>query len=307
MTLADYRDRASVMIWVVLMGLAAQRFLALPGRSITTEVLGSPVTLTITANTVLAVLLAGLVATGVEAIVRAHPKADSELAAARRLRQRQQALHGSRATPSHPAVLTAQERAELVIRSHWVYWGAPVALILVAVFLLPVAPSTVYWVLGLIGTGVVLGLAVAGIYNTIDPFQTGYRRARLGMNALTYALALVLFLVVYRTRVRSIVSATEVLLVSSLLALELLRGSARPTIMIALYAAITGLVLGQATWALNYWRLDSLTGGLVLLVLFYDVIGLSQHGLQGAIKRRIVVEYALITIAAIALIWQFAP
>jgi hypothetical protein len=308
MTLIDYRDRASVMIWVVLMGLAAQRFLALPGRSITAEVLGSPITLTITANTVLAALLAGLVATGVEAIVRAHPQADSELSTERQLRQQQHALHGSRATPTHhPPVMTAQERAELVIRSHWVYWGAPVALVLVAVFLLPVAPSTVYWVLGLVGTGVVLGLAVAGIYYTIDPFQTGYRRARLGMNALTYALALVLFLVVYRTRVRSIVSATEVLLVSSLLALELLRGSARPTIMVALYAAITGLVLGQTTWALNYWRLDSMTGGLVLLVLFYDVIGLSQHGLQGTIKRRIAVEYGLITIAAMALIWRFAP
>ena len=294
------------MIWVVLIGLAAQRFLVLPERSIAAEVLGSPITLTITTNTILAVLLTGLVATGVEAIVRAHPKADRELAPAQQLRQRQESL-ASRATPARASGLTPQEREELVLRSHWVYWGAPIALVLVAVFLLPVAPSSVYWVLGLIGTGIALGLAVAGIYYTIDPFQTGYRRARLGMNALTYALALVLFLVVYRTRVRSIVSATEVLLVSSLLALELLRGSARPTIMVALYAGITGLVLGQATWALNYWRLDSLTGGLVLLVLFYDVVGLSQHGLQGTVKRRIVVEYVLITIAAMALIWRFAP
>ena len=302
MTLTDYRDRASVLIWVALMGLAAQRFLFLPERSFTAEVFGSPITLTITADTILAALLTGLVATGVEAIVRSHPKSERELAAA----PRQESLASS-ATSPRTSSLTAQERAELGMRSHWVYWGAPIALILVAVFLLPVAPSSVYWVLGLIGTGIALGLAAAGIYYTIDPFQTGYRRARLGMNALTYALALVLFLVVYRTRVRSIVSATEVLLVSSLLALELLRGSARPTVMVAIYAVITGLVLGQATWALNYWRLDSLTGGLVLLVLFYDIVGLSQHGLQGTIRRRIILEYALITITAMALIWEFAP
>ena len=304
MTLTDYRDRASVIIWVVLMGLAAQRFLVLPERAFTAEVFGSPITLTITTNTILAALLTGLVATGVEAIVRSHPKSERELVAFPR--QRQEMRAGS-ATAVPTVNLTSQERAELAMRSHWVYWGAPIALILVAVFLLPVAPSSVYWVLGLIGTGIALGLAMAGIYYTIDPFQTGYRRARLGMNALTYALALVLFLVVYRTRVRSIVSATEVLLVSSLLALELLRGSAKPTVMVAIYAAITGLVLGQATWALNYWRLDSLTGGLVLLVLFYDVVGLSQHGLQGTIRRRIVLEYALITITAMALIWEFAP
>jgi hypothetical protein len=302
MTLIDYRDRASVMIWVVLMGLAAQRFLVLPERAFTAEVLGSPITLTITANTILAVLLTALVATGTEAVVRAHPK--GELSQVRRVRRREL---GSSATLVRPAPLSPGERAALISRSHWVYWGAPIALILVAIFLLPLAPSAVYWAFGVIAAGVTLGLALAGIYYTIDPFQTGYRRARLGMNALTYALALLLFLVVYRTRTRSVLSATEVLLVSSLLALELLRGSNRPTIMVALYAGVTGLVLGQATWALNYWRLDSLTGGLVLLVLFYDVVGVSQHALQGRVRRRIILEYALITIAAMALIWEFAP
>jgi len=120
-------------------------------------------------------------------------------------------------------------------------------------------------------------------------------------------VALVLFLVVYRSRARSIVSATEVMLVSGLLALELLRGSGRPTLMITHYAAITGLLLGQVTWALNYWRLSSLTGGLVLLVVFYDVVGLAQNALQGRIGRRVLIEYGLISIAAMALIWEFAP
>jgi hypothetical protein len=301
MTLTDYRDRASVMIWVVLMGLAAQRFLVLPERAFTTEVFGSPITLTVTANTILAALLTALIATGTEAVIRAHPKGELSIA------PRSRRDYASSATPVRPAPLSPAERAALVSRSHWVYWGAPIALILVAIFLLPFAPSAVYWVLGVIVAGLTLGLVLAGLYYTIDPFQTGYRRARLGMNALTYALALLLFLVVYRTRNRSVLSATEVLLVSSLLALELLRSSNRPTIMVALYAGITGLVLGQATWALNYWRLDSLTGGLVLLVLFYDVVGVSQHALQGRVRRRIILEYALITIAAIGLIWEFAP
>jgi hypothetical protein len=156
-------------------------------------------------------------------------------------------------------------------------------------------------------TGAALGLSMAGIYYTIDPFARGYRRARLGMNALTYAVALVLFLLVYRSRARSIVSATEIMLVSGLLALELLRGSGRPMLMITLYAGITGLLLGQVTWVLNYWRLASLTGGLVLLVVFYDVVGLAQSALQGRISRRVIIEYGLITIGAMALIWKFAP
>jgi Protein of unknown function (DUF5656) len=299
MTLVDYRDRASVLVWVALMGLVAQRVLALPSRDISATVLGSPITLTITTNTILGALLAGLVASGTEAVVRAHPR---NRAGGRIVLQ----------TPLQPPATGQrdpdQQLALILTRgNHWVFWALPVALVVVALFLLPVAPSQSYWLLGLILTGIALGLSMAGIYYTIDPFARGYRRARLGMNALTYAVALVLFLVVYRSRARSIVSATEIMLVSGLLALELLRGSGRPTLMISLYAGITGLLLGQVTWALNYWRLSSLTGGLVLLVVFYDVVGLAQNALQGRIGRRVLIEYGLITVGAMALIWEFAP
>ena len=56
------------MIWVVLLGLAVQRFLSLPERSIELDVLGSPITLTITANTILGAVLAALAASGTEAV-----------------------------------------------------------------------------------------------------------------------------------------------------------------------------------------------------------------------------------------------
>jgi hypothetical protein len=276
------------------MGLVAQRVLELPSREISGTVLGSPITLTITTNTILGALLAALVASGTEAVVRAHPRS----------------LAAGWTLPTGSSVREETARRDFTgaaTTSRWVFWALPVALVVVALFLLPVAPSQTYWVLGLMLTGAALGLAMAGVYYTIDPFARGYRRARLGMNALTYAVALVLFLVVYRTRARSIVSATEVMLVSGLLALELLRGSGRPTLMIALYAGITGLLLGQVTWVLNYWRLSSLTGGLVLLVVFYDVVGLAQNALQGRIGRRVVIEYGLITLAAMALIWELAP
>ncbi|MGQ9489278.1 MAG: DUF5656 family protein [Anaerolineae bacterium] len=296
----DYRDRASVLIWVALMGLTAQRFLDLPARTWRTELFGSPVDISITTNTILGVLLAALIASGVEAVVRAHPQLLT--------------TPGSHSWPGRPAATLPHALRRVdgrhfrpTIHARWMYWGLPIALIVVAVLLLPLAPTAVYWALGLVATGIALGLSLAGLYHTIDPFQRGYRRARLGMNALTYAVALLLFLVVYRTRARSIISATEIWLVSSLLALELLRGTGRPTILVALYAAIVGLVLGQATWVLNYWRLHSLTGGLVLLVLFYNAVGLAQYALQGRIRRRILVEYGLITIAIMALIWEFAP
>ncbi len=280
MTLVDYRDRASVLVWVVLVGLVAQKLLILPVRTFSTTVLGSPISLTLTGTTLLGAVLTGLIASGTEAIIRAHPR-------------------------SRYSVVDWAFTAGPPLENHWVYWSIPIALVIVAVLLLPLAPSRLYWFAGLVLTGMLLGLSLAGIYHTVDPFATGYRRARLGLNALTYAITLVLFLVVYRTRVRSIVSATEVTLLSSLLALELLRGSDRPVALVTLYAAITGLVLGEATWALNYWRLGSLTGGLLLLLLFYNVVGLAQHALQEHIGRRVLLEFGLITLSTLALIWEY--
>ncbi len=266
-----YRDRASVLIWVVLLGLAAERLFILPAGVIIGTVLGSEVTLPLTGSAALGLLLIALVISGTDAVVRAHPRSQT---------------------------------GEL--RYRWAFWGLPSALILVALLLLPLAPSVLYWATGLALMGVSLGIAMTGIYHTADPFATGYRRARLGLNALTYAVALIIFLVVYQTRVRSILSATEVMVLSGLLALELLRGSERPLRLVALYAGITGVVLGEATWALNYWRLNSLTGGLLLLVLFYDVVGLAQHAIQGRMSRRVLFEFVLISVATLALIWQFA-
>ncbi len=212
----DYRDRASVTVWVVLMGLAAQKLLDLPERSITTSLLGSPITFSLTSNLILGIILGGLAASGTEAVVRAA-RATSELG--------------------------FQERGESR-GSHWIFWTLPVALTSVALRLLPAAPTRLYWLAGLIVTGGVLGLSLAGVYNTLDPFARGYRRARLGMNALTYGVALVLFLLVYRTRARSIVSATEILALSSLLALELLRGSHRPRPLIVWYSGDHWTLLG---------------------------------------------------------------
>ena len=301
--MVDYRDRVSVLVWVVLMGLAAQRFLTLPTQIFTTGVLGSPITITITTNTILGVLLAGLVASGTEAVLRAHPRTEYRAAASPQFTP----AGGLGWFPEDSHGETGLSLSPFAMVARWVFWALPIALVVVALLLLPVAPSSLYWLAGVILTGIALGLSMAGIYYTLDPFAVGYRRARLGLNALTYAVALTLFLVVYRTRVRSIVSATEVTLVSALLALELLRGSEQPVRLVVLYAGITGLLLGQATWALNYWRLDSITGGLVLLLLFYNIVGLAQSGLQGPIRRRVLIEHGLISLAALAFIWELAP
>ena len=263
----DYRDRISVLVMAVLLTLTIQRLVTLPTRTIYGILLGSPVALSLTAATVLSAILAGLVALGTDGIIRAHP---------------------------HTQV------GELT--STWIFWALPCALVVVAAQLLPLAPTRLMWLGGLLLTGLFLTLAEAAAYRTIDPLATGARRARGFLTFLTFAVAVMLFLVVYQSRTRSLLSATWVLAVSSLLALEILRETGRPLRQTLPYAVITGVILGETTWALNYWRGPSLTGGLYLLVGFYLLVGLAQQGIQARLTRRVVAEYVFVAAVVIALI-----
>jgi hypothetical protein len=63
------------------LGLVAQRVLALP-RGVHGDGIGLTIALTITTNTILGALLAGLVASGTESVVRTHPRSRTGACAA---------------------------------------------------------------------------------------------------------------------------------------------------------------------------------------------------------------------------------
>jgi len=267
----DYRDRISVLVAMVLLGLTAERLLNLPTRIVQGIVLGSPLTLGLNTATILSAILAGLTAFGTEGVIRAHPLSE-EL--------------------SHT----------------WVFWALPCALVVVAIQLLPLAPNHLYWLLGLLATTILLALAEAAAYRTIDPAAPGSRRSRGFLNLLTYALAVLLFVVIYQSRTRSLISGTWNLVVGFLLTLELLRETGRPVRQILPYAIASGLVLGEATWALNYWRGASLSAGIVLLVGFYLMSGMAHQYIQGHLSRRVMAEFGAVAILVLALIvWLGVP
>jgi hypothetical protein len=127
------------------------------------------------------------------------------------------------------------------------------------------------------------------------------------LNVLAYACALALFLLVYQTRTRSLLSGSMVALTAVLLAVELLRSTTQRRDLVLSHAVIVGLVLGETTWALNYWSLPGLTGGLLLLLVFYLIVSLAQHGLQERLTRRVLVEFALFALFALLLIAVVGP
>ena len=270
--MVDYRDRISVSVWVVLLGLTATLLVNVPSIKLIWIVFGSPLTIQLSASLLFSVLLVALAASGTESVVRAHPLARSEQ-----------------------------------LRNRWIFWAVPCALVAVSSLLLRSAPTRLNWLLGLALSGAALGLTLAATYHAIDPEEASYRPARIALNLLTYLVVMLLFLVVYRQRARSLLSASQTVGISALLALELLRGIGRPLRFVGQYALIIGLVLGEITWALNYWPLPGLTGGLLLLLGFYVMVGLAIQGLLRRLTPRVLLEFGAVAAVSLLLIWGFAP
>jgi hypothetical protein len=267
-----YRERASVLATLVVLGLIIVAFLQVPTWSYSLTVLGSPLSVNVTQTALVAALLVGITCAGTDAIVRSHPT------------------------------------AELIeARYSFVTWTLPALTVLLAAVLLPRTPTLLYQLIGLVLTGLVLTLVISAEYYTVDSADRRYLAARLSLNAWAYLVALVLFVLIYSAKARSLLSATGVTVVSTLLALEFLRSAGRGFGRTALYAAIAGLCTGEIIWAMNYWRISGVTGGLILLLGFYVATGLANQQLQGRLNRRVLIEYGAVALIGLAVLLRFGP
>lgn len=255
-------DRLSIVVSLVLLGLALSIVINLPTRYIDADVLGSPVRIELGTRLVMSLLLGALTAVGVEYIMRAHPQF------------KQGGLGGY----------------------SFLFWILPTLATLAATWFTPslFQDGLLVWFVGLGVAALVLAGIILAEYLTIDPNNPAHTISRLLLNLVTYLSALVLFTAVYEAKLRSLLSASLVALFAGILALALLRGDRSTTYRTWSLAAICGLVLGEATWVLNYWGVTGLAGGGLLLLIFYVFGGLSQQRILNRFNRAVLLEFAVV-------------
>ena len=135
-----------------------------------------------------------------------------------------------------------------------------------------------------------------------DERTRGY--ARVVHTLVIHGVALVTLSVIYIHKLRSLYSGTAVFLIAGLLLLQLTEAEDVPLDRRVLYAVVGGLVLGEITWVLNYWRATGWLGGAVLLVFFYLLAGIVLVRMQREVQTRDVLEYGVVAAAAFAvLVW----
>ncbi|HEY52006.1 MAG TPA: hypothetical protein G4N94_00940 [Caldilineae bacterium] len=266
--MSDYRSHLSVALWATLMALALGAVLTLPERVVSFEVLGSPISASLNAELLVALVAVAIVCAGLEAAIRTHPQ---------------------------PGLLKHTYR----------YWALPGAIVLTAAAILPAAPTNALWFAVLALTGLALAAVTVAEYHTIAPGEPHYRSARLTLNILAYATAAVVFILIYTTRSRSLISATAIGVISGLLTLELLRSVQYRFRQALLYSVVIALVMAQSTWVFNYWPFASARMGLILLVQFYLLVGLAHQELLGQLTRRRGLEYLILAGVAVALMVWF--
>ncbi|RME45282.1 MAG: hypothetical protein D6791_11155 [Chloroflexi bacterium] len=263
--MTDYRSHLSVAIWAALVALVLGSFLHLPARSLDFIFLGSPLSISLTGNMLVALVALTIICAGMEAALRTHPRHD-------------------------------------LLRHTFRYWGLPAATVLAGAALLPAAPTKAAWLVVLLLTVLALAAVTLAEYHTVDPENEYYHIARVVLNLIAYGVAAVVFVLVYGSRSRSLLSATSIGIFSGLLALDLLRGSKQPLRYVALYSFVVAVVLAQATWVLNYWPFASIRVGLILLVGFYLLVGLAQQALNEHLTRRRTLEYLAVAAGATVLL-----
>jgi len=257
-------ERISAVVSLTLIGLALYFVLKFPAQTTTVSLFATPLSLAAPRQWLLAVLLAGLAMAGTDTVIRAHPK--------------------------------LSDRRLSYLAS---FWMLPGLLVILATQTLGLASTPLYWGIGLAAVGLLLWLTIFAEYQDISQKRWAY----LWRQFSGYALALALFLVIYYTRSRSALSATVVYLVSGMISLSLLRQAPGSISKTWLFAAIIGLILGQITWALNYWQASTLSVGLLLLLLFYVLTGLAQQYMAYKLSRRSLWEFGGVAVVALLVIF----
>lgn len=279
--MASYR--LVLLLSLVLVGLALLLTMEWPSYTLHLLVFQSPLTLVVSLVWPMIGLLTAAMALGAAIIFRQHPAMQGE-----------------------PAF-------ELVA-----LWPLPTLTVSLAALLLRRTASGTLWVGGIAFTGLLLYalfrleyvcLSVKQSLSMVRPMDQpviASSWAEWTLQVVAYLLALIYLVLIYRARLRTLLSAPAILVVAGLLALRLLRDPASGWRRGGTCALVVGLILGEATWALNYWPGRSIVGGVLLFLVFYVFIGLARRGLEDRLTSSALLEYGIVALLGLGLLVRFS-
>jgi hypothetical protein len=244
-------NRLSVLLAAVLLSYALAQLVDTQPVSFSFTLFNIQFSLPLNLTVVATLLSVGLTATGMDWLLRGHPHF---------------------------------EQANTV--EHWLVPALTALVIGVLLYNLTSGPG--WWLSFALG-GVILSLVFLSEYIVLDPSDVRYPAASAALNALSFALFLILTFALRYAGTRLALMALAVLLASSMVTLRALHLRLAGRWEFAWSAGI-GLVCIQFAAALHYWPLTPLQFGLALLAPLYAVTGLAINIGEDVSPRRAAIE-----------------
>jgi hypothetical protein len=231
-------NRLSVLTAVILLAYALTRLIALPPLTIQTNLFGVGMAFRISSSAVIAFLVAGLTATGMDWLLRSHP-------------------------------LFHQKNT----LEHWILPALTAWIIGVSIYSL--ADNPLWWVAFIFG-GVFLVLICVAEYVTVDPNDSRYGVAVASLTGLSFVLLLVLIVALRTVGMRLIIFLPPLFIAVGLVSMRTLhlRLGGKWEFFWALGIAF---VVSELAAPLHYWQLAPLQFGLLLLGPAYALTSLAAN------------------------------
>ena len=160
-----------------------------------------------------------------------------------------------------------------------------------------------YWAAPAVaGAAVLMAAALYAEHICVEPDSARFPQARFVLNVVTYLTAFGFFAVVYGLDVDLLPAAFAVGLVSMLLAIEVFREAEADPIRALVFAAVIGVIIAEARWALYFVPLDGFLAGIFLLLVFYLTTGVISHYLTDHLDRIVIGEFAMVTAVGLGIV-----
>lgn len=265
----SHRDHLGITISIVLLGLILAVLIPLPAWRFVFSPLGTEVELYFSALSQLTILVMGLACVGTDVVMRNHPR--------------------------------VQDRPLAYTLTFWPLPGALVALSLSLLF------RTRWWSSRLVLvalTGLVLALITLLEWRSIEATKRIRDLSRLALDVAVYVVALLTFSALYGARMQAVLTVTGAFLVGTALALRSLRQE-QGLLRMWVYAALTGLIMGELMLVLLYCPFSPPVGGAFLLLAFYGITTSAQRELVGGLRRQDMVEVAVVLCLGLILLLAY--
>jgi hypothetical protein len=254
-----------VLAATILLTYALGIFIELPVRQISLQILGFNLSVQISAQTLLALLVAGLTATGMQWLLQDHPSI------------------GGKTT-----------------FQHWLLPALSAWVISLPLFQLP---TGVAWWIGFSVGGGLLILVLVAEYIVVDPEDIRQPPAAAGLTAISFALYLVMATMLRFVGTRLFFLLAALTLAVSLVSLRTLYLRLHGYWAV-IETGVIALVTAQLATALHYWPLSPVSFGLILLGPAYALTNLMGNLAEGESLRQAILEpFVVLLLVWMTAIW----